>query len=66
MVSEPTRGELLRLLAQVRYPASTQQIYAQLVEQGAPEPHLAAIDRLPDETYVEPDTVLQALTRESG
>lgn len=61
MVSEPAHGDLLRFLAHVHYPATKQQIVEQLVEHGAPEPHLNAVDRLPDQTYVEPDTVLQAI-----
>lgn len=61
MTSEPARGELLQFLAHVQYPATKQQIAEQLAEQGAPESHRAAVDRLPDRTYVEPDTVLQAL-----
>ncbi|MBE9376584.1 DUF2795 domain-containing protein [Saccharopolyspora sp. HNM0983] len=65
-MSEPDRGELLRLLAHVHYPATRRQIFDQLIEHGAPEAHLARIDELPDETYVEPDTVLQALRHGPG
>lgn len=57
----PDRGELLRFLCHVRFPATKQEIYQQCVALGAPAAHLERIDSLPDGVFVEPDTVLQAL-----
>ncbi|GAA0503234.1 hypothetical protein GCM10011581_26760 [Saccharopolyspora subtropica] len=62
----PDRGELLRFLCHVRYPATKEQIVEQCVAQGAPTPHLERIGTLPEGIYVEADTVLQALPRLTG
>ncbi|MGI8306620.1 DUF2795 domain-containing protein [Saccharopolyspora sp. ASAGF58] len=59
----PDRGELLRFLCHVHFPATKQEIYQQCVALGAPTAHLERIDSLPDGVFVEPDTVLQALPR---
>lgn len=61
MSSMPDRGELLRVLCHVRFPATKQEIYRQCAELGAPDSHLARLRTLPEGTYVEADTVLQAL-----
>ncbi|GAA4831368.1 hypothetical protein GCM10025787_08080 [Saccharopolyspora rosea] len=58
------RGELLRFLYHISYPATREEIYRRCVEQGAPSALLDRLHRLPDGVYVEPDTVLQALPRE--
>ncbi|CAM04750.1 uncharacterized protein DUF2795 [Saccharopolyspora erythraea NRRL 2338] len=65
-MSGPPRGELLRLLSGVDYPATKQQIHEKLVAQGAPPACLAALEDLPEGTYVEPDTALQAIPYQSG
>ncbi|MER6992194.1 DUF2795 domain-containing protein [Saccharopolyspora hirsuta] len=61
MLSPPDRGELLRFLCHVRFPATKQEICQQCAALGAPAAHLARLRTLPEGTYVEPDTVLQAL-----
>ncbi|MDA3648458.1 DUF2795 domain-containing protein [Saccharopolyspora indica] len=63
MPSVPDRGELLRVLCHVQFPATKQEIYRQCAELGAPAAHLARLETLPEGTYVEADTVLQALPR---
>ncbi|MBB5157735.1 DUF2795 domain-containing protein [Saccharopolyspora phatthalungensis] len=61
----PDRGELLRFLCHVRFPATKQEIFQQCVALGAPMSYLERIESLPEGVYVEPDTVLQALPRQA-
>ncbi|GAA2361790.1 hypothetical protein GCM10009854_46540 [Saccharopolyspora halophila] len=55
------RAELLRLLSHVRFPATKDEILQQCREQDAGAEHLARLEHLPADVYVEADTVLQAI-----
>ncbi|GAA4615321.1 DUF2795 domain-containing protein [Saccharopolyspora hordei] len=61
MSSAPDRADLLRYLCHVRFPATKQEIHRQCVALGTPAPCLERLRTLPEGTYVEADTVLQAL-----
>ncbi|KEI45029.1 DUF2795 domain-containing protein [Saccharopolyspora rectivirgula] len=60
-MSAPDRGELLRYLYHINYPATKQEICRQCAQLGAPEPYLTRLESIPNTIYIEPDTVLQAL-----
>ena len=55
------RAEMLRLLSQVRFPASKDEIVEQCRELGAGPEHLARLEHLVADVYVEADTALQAI-----
>ena len=55
------RADMLRVLCHVRFPATRREIVQQCEELGAGPEQMDRLDELPEGTYVEADTVLQAL-----
>lgn len=55
------RADMLRVLCHVRFPATKREIVQQCEDLGAGPEQMDRLDELPEGTYVEADTVLQAL-----
>ncbi|TWG07454.1 DUF2795 domain-containing protein [Saccharopolyspora dendranthemae] len=55
------RADMLRVLSHVQFPATRREIVQQCEELGAGPEQMDRLDELPEGTYVEADTVLQAL-----